>query len=130
MKKRILFQFLIGTIVQLILYLGILYLAKVILAFSTEDRYILMSHYGIQLSAIILTMILLVQNLLTSIINRKWFTWTGILIVLVIYSIGWGEDFNSWPERTTIFLIVGFSVVLVKIRIDSILIKLKKKKDD
>ena len=73
-------------------------------------------------------MIISVQNLLTSIINRKWFTWTGIIIVLVIYSIGWGEDFNSWPERTTIFLIVGFSVVLVKIRMDSILIKLKKKK--
>jgi len=126
MKDRILIQFLLGTIIQLILYLGILYLAKVILDLTTDDKYILMSDYGIQLSTIILTMIISVQNLITALVNKKWFTWIGIIIVLLIYTIGWGEDFNSWPERTIIFIVVGFTIVLGKIQLDATLMKIKK----
>jgi hypothetical protein len=128
MKHRILIQFLLSTIIQLICYVGILYLAKVTLDFTTNDKYILMSDYGIQLSTVIFTMIISVQNLLTALINRKWFTWIGILIVLIIYSIGWGEDFSSWPERTIIYLIIGFYIILGKIQLDSTLKKLTKQK--
>ena len=128
MKDRIIIQFLLGTIIQLISYLALLYLAKITLYFITDDPYILISDYVIQLSTIILAIIISVQNLLTALVNKRWFTWTGVISVLTIYLIGWGEDRGPWPEKTAIFLIVGFIVIIGKIKLDSTLKRLKNKK--
>ena len=126
MIRRILFQFLLGSIIQLIFYVGLLYLAKLVLDLTINDPRILMDRHGILLSASLGTSIFSVQNLLTAIINRKWFTWTGIVIVLILYSMGWGEDFSAWPERTVIHLLIGFAVILGKTRLDTALMNIGK----
>ncbi len=61
---------------------------------------------------------LLIQNTLTSLVNKKWFTWTALAITLFIYFVGWGEDFASWPFSTIIYLIIGTTILLGKFHID------------
>jgi hypothetical protein len=121
MIKRILYQAVLGTIIQIALYVVILYFAKYSLDLLTDDKYILMDHYGILLSTFIFVIILFVQNILVAVIDKKWFRWLTIFIVLIFYIIAWGENFNNWPIRTIIYLISGIVVILIKVYIDTVL---------
>lgn len=114
--KRILIFGLLASGLQLLSYFLVLFLLRLLgILFSNSD---FISDYGLYLSIIIFGIMLLVQNVLTTIINRNWFTWTCIVLTLLIYFIGWGEDFNSWPVMTIIYLIFGTLTILSKFYID------------
>jgi hypothetical protein len=114
--KRILIFGLLASGLQLLIYFLVLFLIRLLgILFSNPD---IISEYGLYLSIIIFGIMLIIQNLLTTIINRNWFTWTTIILTLLIYFIGWGEDFNSWPVKTIIYLIFGTLTIFSKFYLD------------
>ncbi len=118
MGKRILINAIVGTMIQMTFFILTLYLSKTTLDFFSTNKYHHISHFHIQLSSSIFAIMLIVQNLLTALINRAWFNWFSIFVVLTIYTIGWGEDFNSWPLKTIIFIGLGIITVIGKLFID------------
>ena len=62
--------------------------------------------------------IVFLLNLLTAVVNRRWFTYATITIAIVIYVIGWGEDFDWHPYRTSYLILAGITSILTKLPID------------
>ena len=121
MLKRILIFGILASVIQIVMYSLILKMTQLIqMIFITERD--LISDFSIRLSIVLLSTIILVQNILTSIINRNWFNWFALGIVIFIYIIGWGENFSSWPIKTIIYFIAGFIVLFSKPFIDKKLI--------
>lgn len=119
MIKRILLFGLLATVIQITFYFLFLKLIQFVQTITITDihrEYI--SNYGIELSVVIFTVILIVQNITTALINKKWFTWTALTLVTIFYLIGWGEGLNSWPVKTVLFLLVGILTLISKFSID------------
>jgi hypothetical protein len=121
MLKRILIFGILASVIQIVMYSLLLKLIQLIQLIFIKDKE-LISDFNISLSIAILFVIILTQNILTSIINKNWFNWFALGIVIFIYIIGWGENLSSWPISTTIFLLVGFLVLFSKPIIDKKLI--------
>lgn len=58
------------------------------------------------------------QNILIEIINKKWNVIFLFLFTLIIYFIGWGEDFKGWPTKTILILITGTTTLSIKFIFD------------
>jgi|SRR5688572_8184649 len=114
--RRFLIFGLLTSILQWLLYAVTFFILRLIGNLSGNPDFI--SLYGLSLSLTLFGIILLLQNSLTSIINKKWFSRTALILALMFYYIGWGEDFNSWPLQTLAFLIVGTVVLISKFYID------------
>jgi hypothetical protein len=61
---------------------------------------------------------LLVTNVLAALINRRFLTWGLLGIITLLYLIGWGEDFDTWPWKTTLFLVAGLFTIFIKFTVD------------
>jgi hypothetical protein len=121
MLKRILIFGILASVIQVVMYSLLLKLIQLIQLIFIKDKE-LISDFNISLSFILLSIIILTQNILTSIINKSWFNWFALGIVIFIYIIGWGKGISSWPIKTTLFFIVGFLVLFSKPIIDKKLI--------
>lgn len=129
MIKRLLMFGLLASVIQVMFYLLILKTMQLVQAITiTEEHKEYISNYGITLSVIIFIAIVTLQNISTTLINRKWFTWTALILVTTFYFVGWGEGINSWPIKTILFLIAGIVTLTSKFLIDKILVKWKTKK--
>ncbi len=62
--------------------------------------------------------LLFVQNILIEIINKKWNVILLFIFILIIYIIGWGEDYDGWPIYTILVLITGSTTLLLKFVFD------------
>jgi hypothetical protein len=62
--------------------------------------------------------LLFVQNILIEIINKKWNVILLFIIILIIYIIGWGEDYVGWPIKTILILITGLTTLFLKFVFD------------
>jgi hypothetical protein len=89
---------------------------------TDKDRAFI-SDYGLIIGTTLFFFIVTIQNISTTLINKKWFTRTAFILATVFYFIGWGEDYFSWPVTTILFLFVGITVLTSKFIIDRILIK-------
>lgn len=74
--------------------------------------------FAVIMSVILFSIIIFIQNFLIEIFNKNIFTYSLFLIVIVIYTLGWGEDIFSFPFKTFIFLIAGFTSLTIKFLID------------
>jgi hypothetical protein len=123
MVKRFLINGLLTTGLQIAIYYAMLYfgwkIGKLIHE-PTKLTIIEAIEFGliIKLSLILFGTMLLVTNILAALINNKFLTWGLICIMTVLYLIGWGEDFNTWPWKTTLFLIAGLFTIFIKFTVD------------
>lgn len=114
----------IGTIVQLIFYYILLKSSQIIQTiFQANESREFIDNYDINLSIIILGYLLLFQNILTAIVNRKWMTVGSFIFTTLIILIGWGEDISSWPIKTSIFIFMSLLILSSKFLIDKKLAK-------
>lgn len=128
MIKRILIFGGLISVIQILFYYLLLKLFQFALTFFADQNQEFISDYNIDLSAIIFSAVVIIQNLVTTIINKNWFAWTALVLATFFYVIGWGEDIHSWPVSTTVLLIVGVSVLTGKFIIDKQLTKLQTKR--
>lgn len=122
-KKLIIFGLLVSGI-QVLLYYLMLRLVQFGQSFFMTDKdraYI--SDYGLVLGTTLFFVIVTIQNISTTLINKKWFTWTAVILATAFYVIGWGEDYVSWRVTTVLFVIVGITVLISKFIIDRQIIK-------
>jgi hypothetical protein len=120
MSLRILKFGIIASVIQILLYYLFFKVFQFLqITFSiAENERDTFSDYSIFMSTSLFGFLILTQNSLTSIINKKWFTITAFCIILMLVIIGWGEDIYSWPLQTIIFLLVNISVLISKPFID------------
>ena len=69
-------------------------------------------------SVFLFGLLLFVQNILIEIIIKKWNVILLFIITLIIYIIGWGEDYEGWPVYTILVLITGSTTLLLKFVFD------------
>ena len=123
MLKRLLINGLLTTGLQIIIYYAVLYFGWTIgklIHEPTKLTLIEAIEFGllIKLSLILFGTMLLVTNVVTSLFNNKVLTWGLLCIMTLLYLIGWGEDFDSWPWKTTLLLIAGLFTIFIKFTID------------
>jgi hypothetical protein len=102
MIKRLLINGLLTTGLQIIIYYAVLYFGWTIgklIHEPTKLTLIEAIEFGllIKLSLILFGTMLLVTNVVASLFNNKVLTWGLLCIMTLLYLIGWGEDFDSWP---------------------------------
>jgi len=124
MIKRLLIFGLFVSGIQVLLYYLMLRLVQFGQSFfMTDSDRAFISNYGLVIGTTLFFVIVTIQNISTTLVNRKWFTWTAFILSTIFYFIGWGEDYFSWPVTTTLFLIVGVFALTSKFYIDKKLIK-------
>ncbi|MBN8697520.1 MAG: hypothetical protein J0L87_13395 [Bacteroidetes bacterium] len=118
MLKRILTKGLLASGIQVLFYFIALYILwySTVGFFRPVNREI--SELAVDISIPLFAIMVTVQNLATSIVNRKWLTVTLFVFTMTIYLIGWGEDINSFPFSATIFIITGILSLSLKFYID------------
>ena len=89
---------------------------------TDKDRAFI-SDYGLVVGTTLFFVIVTIQNISTTLINKKWFTWTAFILATIFYIIGWGEDYLSWPVTTVLFSFVGITVLASKFVIVKKIIK-------
>jgi hypothetical protein len=126
MLKRLLINGLLTTGLQIIIYYAVLYFGWTIGKIIHEPtKLTLIEAIGfgllIKLSLILFGTMLLVTNVVASLFNNKVLTWGLLCIMTLLYLIGWGEDFDSWPRKTTLFIIAGLFTIFIKFTVDKTL---------
>ncbi len=118
MLTRILTKGLLASGLQVLVYFVALYVFwyLTVAFFRPVNREI--SDLAVAISIPLFAIIVTVQNLMSSIINRKWFTITLFVLTVIIYLIGWGENINSFPFSAVIFILVGLLSLTLKFYID------------
>jgi hypothetical protein len=125
MIKRILVNGLLVSMIQIAIYFVLLKSIQFFQTFTiTENHRELISNFHLEISTILFSAIVAIQNISTTLINKKWYTWTGFSFAIFFYLVGWGEDLNSWPIKTLLFLLVGIFTLSMKFYIDKKLINL------
>lgn len=117
MLNRLLIYGLLTSVIQSLLYLmtlGIIWFVATL--FHYPD---FIAIFGLIVSAIVFACILAIQNILTALINKKWFTWTMFWLVTIVYLFVWGEDIFAWPMQTILFFLAGVGTLAIKSKIDS-----------
>jgi hypothetical protein len=123
MIKRLLIFGLFVSGIQVLLYYLMLRLVQFGQSFfMTDSDRAFISDYGLVIGTTLFFVIVTIQNISTTLVNKKWFTWTAFILSTVFYFIGWGEDYFSWPVTTILFLIVGVFALTSKFYIDTKLI--------
>jgi hypothetical protein len=124
MIKRLLIFGLFVSGIQVLLYYLMLRLVQFGQSFfMTDSDRAFISNYGLIVGTTLFFVIVTIQNISTTLVNKKWFTWTAFILSTILYFIGWGEDYFSWPVTTILFLIVGVFALTSKFYIDTKLIK-------
>jgi hypothetical protein len=124
MIKRLLIFGLFVSGIQVLLYYLMLRLVQFGQSFfMTDSDRAFISDYGLVIGTTLFFVIVTIQNISTTLVNKKWFTWTAFILSTVFYFIGWGEDYFSWPVTTILFLIVDVFALTSKFYIDTKLIK-------
>src|SRR5690606_7156970 len=123
MFKRLLINGLLTTGLQIIIYYAVLYFGWTIgklIHEPTKLTLIEAIEFGllIKLSLILFGPMLLVTNVVASLLNSKFLTWGLLCIMTLLSLLGSGEDFDSWPCKTTSFLIARLFTVFIKFTID------------
>ncbi len=122
--KRFLIFGLFVSVIQVLLYYLMLRLVQFGQSFfMTETNRAFISDYGLVIGTTLFFVIVTIQNISTTLVNKKWFTWTAFTLATTFYFIGWGEDYFSWPVTTVLFLFVGIRILASKFFIDKQLIK-------
>jgi hypothetical protein len=62
--------------------------------------------------------LLFFQNLIIEIINKKWKVILLFIFILILYVVGWGEDYKGWPINTILILTTGLTILLLKFIFD------------
>ena len=116
MIKRIMIFGILASLLQLVFYSMTTFILWHLIATFYEFR----GDWGnfIVFSVPLFGSLLFFQNILIEIINKKWNVIFLFLIILIIYFIGWGEDFNGWPTKTIFILITGSITLLLKFAFD------------
>jgi len=118
MKKRIVAKGLLSSFVQIIIY----YLAINLVWFIGKIFYkpptLYIDTFALVLSLELFGVIIIIQNVISAAVNKKWLTITMFILAIIVYIIGWGEDINSFPFSTVIFLIAGLFALTIKFFID------------
>lgn len=114
----------IGTIVQLVFYYVLLKSSQIVQTiFQVNESREFIDNYDINLSLLTLGFLLLFQNVLIAIANRKWMTIGSSIFTVLIILIGWGEDISSWPIKTSIIIFMSLLTLSSKSLIDKKLAK-------
>lgn len=123
MFVRILKFGIIGTVIQLILYWIIFRLIQIVFSAFINSETEFLSDAGFFYSVGIFGFILLIQNVLTAIFNRKKVYKNSAYFVSGLIILTWCEDLNSWPLETICWMIISVTIVFYKFCIDKILAK-------
>lgn len=118
MIKRFLVNGLLTTVVQIVLYVIILYVCFTFSILIPGSRSLMDIGYPVIMSVLLLGPMLLIANLISSLINKKAWTLGILTIVAIIYFIAWIEDIGNWPLTTIIFIIVGLTTIYSKFFVD------------
>jgi hypothetical protein len=119
MLKRMLFLVFGTTIVQVVIYTILLQSGLFI------EKHVDIPKHGvvdwgltIPYSVLLFSEIVFFLNLLTTVINRKWFNYAAIILAITFYVIGWGEDFDTHPYRTSFLILAGITSIMTKLPVD------------
>jgi hypothetical protein len=112
----------IATILQLILYWIILRFIQIISSLLTNGESEFISDWAF-VSIGILGMMLLIQNVVTAISNRKKVNKISAYIVSCLIILAWCEDLSHKPYQTISCMLVSVITVFSKFYIDEILEK-------
>ena len=121
MKKRILIFGILTSIIQTILYFVCLKFVQLIRNIFLNELHKLTTNYFILLLLILFVASVFTQNILSAIVNRKWFTWIAFTLSFVFMILGWTEGFSLFTSLT--FTSIILLVLLSKFYIDKILSK-------
>jgi hypothetical protein len=116
MIKRIMIFGILASLLQLVFYSMTTFILWHLIAVFYEFR----GDWGnfIVFSVFLFGFLLFFQNILIEIINKKWNVIFLFIFILIIYFIGWGEDFDGWPTKTILDLITGSTTLLLKFVFD------------
>jgi hypothetical protein len=118
MLIRILTKGLMASGLQVLFY----FIALYVLWYSTVSLFrpdnIKIDDLAVSTSVLLFAIIVTLQNLMSSIINKKWVTNFLFVFSIIVYLIGWGEDIKSFPYSVTIFIIVGLLSLSIKFYLD------------
>jgi len=119
MAKRFLIYGLLGSIIQVAIYTVLLKLIQGFqtLIFTKNHREII-SFFDLQISIFVFITIVTIQNISTTLINKKWFTKTAFGFATLLCVVSWGEDLKTCPIKTTLYLLVGIFTLSIKFYID------------
>jgi hypothetical protein len=118
MLIRILTKGLMASGLQVLFYFIALYVLwySTVSIFRTDN--IKIDDLAVGTSVLLFAIIVTLQNLMSSIINKKWVTNFLFVFSIIVYLIGWGEDIKSFPYSATIFIIVGLLSLSIKFYLD------------
>jgi hypothetical protein len=118
MLIRILTKGLMASGLQVLFY----FIALYVLWYSTVSIFrpdnIKIDDLAVSTSVLLFAFIVTLQNLMSSIINKKCVTNFLFVFSIIVYLIGWGEDIKSFPYSATIFIIVGLLSLSIKFYLD------------
>jgi hypothetical protein len=69
-------------------------------------------------STVIFAFLIVVNNLLMRIVNRKWFDMTMTLVTVILYFSAWAEDLDTYTFNAVIFIIAGLVPIVLKKKIE------------
>ncbi len=76
------------------------------------------SQFAIIMSSIFFIALLLINNVLMRIVNKKWFDKTITIFTSVIYTLTWIEDIRSFTFHALIFIFAGVIPIVLKKKIE------------
>jgi len=111
----------LGTLVQLIIYWIIFLSIQEISTLLTSGRTQFLSDLAFVYSIGLFGFILLFQNIITAILNRKPVYLISACATSLLIAVAWVEDISSWPYQTICFIGISVFVIFNKFAIDKLL---------
>lgn len=119
MLTRVLTKGLMASGLQVVFYFTALYVLWYLTAPFIRPENIKISDLAVGTSVLLFAIIVTLQNLVSSIINKKGITIFLFVVAVTIYLIVWGEDIKSFPFSATVYIIVGLLSLSIKLFIDN-----------
>lgn len=116
MIKRIMIFGVLASLLQLVFYITTTFILWHLISAFYKFRGDWMNF--VVFSVFLFGFLLFVQNILIEIINKKWNVILLFIIILIIYIVGWGEDYVGWPIETILVLITGLTTLFLKFVFD------------
>lgn len=123
MFARILKLGIIGTVIQLILYWITFRIIQIVFSKIINPETEFLSDAGFFYSVGIFGFILIVQNVLTAIFNRKKVYRNSAYFASGLIILTWCEDLSSCPFETICWMVISVTIIFCKFSIDKILSK-------
>ena len=122
MINRVLLNGFLASLIQLILYVGLVYPSWFIGSQLFEPRGSI-NDYPLHLALVFFGSILIIQNVLGAIIHKTWFHILLFALACLVYVFIFIEDLRSFPFSTIVFLLSGLLPLALKFYIDNSRIK-------